>query len=520
MGQSTTRDTVVQYLEIFSRRRWSVIIPAVVIGTLTIPIVMWLPATYRSTTMITVEAQKVPEELVRSTVTIPIEERLLAISQQILSRARLERVIEKYGLYREDRQRGWEWLTTWFGRDQDPQHQPQPQSPQMLDLVERMKRNIDIQIPRGRNRDNTISISFIGESPQTVRDVTNELASLFIEENLKVREAQAEGTTEFLENELQQMKVQLETHEQQLRAFKERSMGELPDQLDANLRTLDRLQLERQVLQQSLKNAEDRYADLSRQLLAASATSSSSEASMPSDPVQRLQTLRGRLAQLRTEFRDEYPDIVLLKKEITSIESELATQGTREAQEVPSEPSGAQIAAGNPLALQVADQQREITAIKQRQQAVLDQIRDYERRVENTPLREQQLTMIVRDYDNVQRSYQGLLDKRQEAKISESLERRQKAEIFRILDPANLPFRPYTPNRPLLMLLGIFGGLAAGLGLAFLREQLDPSIQSEGDLVAATTGLPLLAVIPVIPLPGKKPARHGASPMTHVGSKP
>lgn len=515
MAQSSTREGFIQYLDIFSRRRWWVVIPAIVIATLTVPIVMWLPATYRSTTLITVEAQKVPEEFVRSTVTIPIEERLQSISQQILSRTRLERVIEKYHLYQEDRQRGWEWFTTWFGRSEDQKQGAGPDSPQMLDLVELMKRNIEIDVPRGRNRDNTISISFSGESPQTVQTVTNELASLFIEENLKVREAQAEGTTEFLETELQQVKAQLETHEQQLRAFKERSMGELPDQLETNLRTLDRLQLERQVLQQSLKNAEDRYTDLSRQLLAASA---SSEPATPTDLARRLQTLRARLADLRTEYRDEYPDIVLLRKEIASLESELASQGGREAQEVTSEPPGGQFAAGNPLAMQVADQQREISAIKQRQQAVLEQIGEYERRVENTPFREQQLAMILRDYENVQRTYQSLLAKRQEAKISESLERRQKAEFFRILDPANLPSRPDKPNRPLLMLLGILGGLAAGLGLAYLREQFDPSIQSEEDLVAATTGLPVLAVIPVIPAVKKK-SRAGASSMAHVGSE-
>ncbi|MEW6681738.1 MAG: GNVR domain-containing protein [Nitrospirota bacterium] len=515
MAQSSTRDGVDHYLEVFSRRRWWVIIPAIVIATLTVPIVMWLPATYRSTTLITVEAQKVPEEFVRSTVTIPIEERLQAISQQILSRTRLERVIEKYGLYREDRQRGWGWLTTWFGRSEDREQAARPGSPQMLDLVVLMKSNIEIEVPRARDRGNTISISFSGESPQTVQAVTNELASLFIEENLKAREAQAEGTTEFLETELQQTKVQLETHEQHLRAFKERSMGELPDQLDANLRTLDRLQLERQVLQQSLKSAEDRYADLSRQVLAAS---SASEEATPSDLARRLQTLRTRLADLRTEYRDEYPDIILLKKEIASVETELASQGSREAQEVTSASAAGQLPAGNPLAMQLADQQREINALRLRQQTVLEQIREYERRVENTPVREQQLAAILRDYENVQRSYQSLLAKRQDAKISESLERRQKAEFFRILDPANLPSRPDKPNRPLLMLLGIFGGLAAGLGLAYFREQLDPSIQSEEDLVAATTGLPLLAVIPVIPASVKKKSRSESSPTVHVGS--
>jgi hypothetical protein len=173
----------------------------------------------------------------------------------------------------------------------------------------------------------------------------------------------------------------------------------------------------------------------------------------------------------------------------------------------------------NPLVGQLADQQREVNLIKQRQQAVVDQIRDYERRVENTPQREQQLSMLMRDYENVQRTYQALLDKRQEAKIAESLERRQKAEIFRVLDPALLPQQPASPNRPLFILVGLCAGLAAGLGLAFFREQMDPSIQSEVDLVAATTGLPLLAVIPFVQDGRARTPRRDALSSTRVGSK-
>jgi hypothetical protein len=112
--------------------------------------------------------------------------------------------------------------------------------------------------------------------------------------------------------------------------------------------------------------------------------------------------------------------------------------------------------------------------------------------------------MVLRDYENVRRSYQTLLDKRQEAKIAESLERRQKAEIFRVLDPANFPERPYQPDRALLILMGIAGGLAAGIGLAVFREQLDASIKTEADLVEASTGIPMLAVVPfVAPRAGK-----------------
>jgi polysaccharide chain length determinant protein (PEP-CTERM system associated) len=518
MAQSTPRDTLVKYADLLRRRRWSVIIPFAVIGSLTVPIVLWLPATYKSTTVITVEAQKVPESFVRTTVTTPIEDRLHAISEQILSRTRLERIVEKFHLYEEPAARPSgpaAWLRGLLG--QDSLTTPGEASMAMLGAVDRMRRNITIEVPRPRGRErvstSSISISFSGEDPATVRDVTNELASLFIEENLRVREAQAEGTTEFLDSELQQLKAQLEVQEHQLRTFKERSMGELPEQLETNLRTLDRLQLERQGLQQSLKNAEDRSADLKRQLAAfADATG---EGSTPPDLERRLQILRARLADLRTEYRDEYPDIIILKKEIAAAEEELARLSSQPAQQ----PAGSEhLSAANPLAAQLADQQREINSIKQRQQTLVEQIREYERRVESTPQREQQLTMLMRDYENVQRSYQAMLDKRQEAKIAESLERRQKGEIFRVIDPALLPQRPDKPNRPLFMLVGILGGLAAGLGLAFFREQLDPSIQTEDDLIAATTGLPLLAVIPDIQPPGKKPSRPGTLPMTRVGS--
>ena len=227
----------------------------------------------------------------------------------------------------------------------------------------------------------------------------------------------------------------------------------------------------------------------------------------PSELARHLQTLKSRLAALRAEYRDEYPDVILLKKEIEEVEVQLASQQELET------PGSEANSLANSLGAQLTEQQRQIKATKQRQQANADQIQEYEKRVENTPIREQQLAMIMRDYENVQRSYQSMLDKRQEAKIAESLEQRQKGEIFRILDPAILPQRPYKPDRQLLFLLGMCGGFGVGLGLAFLREQLDPSIQSEEDLVAATTGVPLLAIVPFV-TDGAKPDKTKKPPRT------
>jgi polysaccharide chain length determinant protein (PEP-CTERM system associated) len=477
------RETIASYLTIIRRRRWSVVLPTVAISAIAVPIALLWPPTYKSTTLIMVEAQKIPQEFVRTTVTTPIEDRLKTISQQILSRTRLERVIQEFGLADEYSDSGSGWFSRLWSRNQEPGEAGSAGI--SLDLVEKMKQNIEITVRAG----NTFTVSYSGSQPEAVMNVTNKLASLFIEENLRIREAQAEGTAEFLENELATVKAKMEAQEESLRVFKERYMGELPGQLETNLRTLDRLQAERQRLQDSLRLAEDRYSALASQSVGLSAEGA--EVSTPALAL-KLQALRNRLAELRNEYKDEYPDIVALKKEIASVEADLAAQPQREsaAASVPR--------VADPAAAQLADAQREIKGIKARQQAIADQITEYERRVERTPLREQQLTQVTRDSENVRRTYQALLDKRQDARIAENLERRQKGEIFRILDPANYPDKPVKPNRMGILLMGIFLGLGSGFGLAMFREHLDISIKSEEDLLGAAPDVAILTVVPLV----------------------
>lgn len=485
MARPLQQDRALDYLDVMRRRRWAFIIPAVTIAVLTVPIVLSLRPTYKSTTLIMVEAQKVPQEFVRTTVSSPIEDRLKTISQQILSRTRLERVIREFKLYRQNDQAPAKagWATRWRNRWGKPEAERKG-SGVPLAVVERMQKNIEIMVKGG----NTFSVSYMGQDPETVMNVTNKLASLFIEENLKVREAQAEGTSEFLESELQTVRKRLEENEEELKKFKEQYMGELPGQLDANLRTLDRLQFERQRLQDSLKSAEDRYLVLSQQI---GSGLQAGERTAPALAI-RLQELRARLVNLQTEYKDEYPDVLLVKREIASVEAELK-RGPKSKETTKAggrEPSL--------VSFQLTEQEREITSIKRREQEVAAQIKQYEQRVDRTPAREQQLTQVLRDYENARKNYQTLLDKRQDARIAESLERRQKGEMFRILDPANYPETPFKPNRVRLMLLGLVVALGAGMGTALLREQLDPSLQGEDGLIDATPGIPLLATVPFV----------------------
>lgn len=523
MAQPEKRDIVSEGIEALRRRRWSFAIPTVVVSVLAVPIVLSLPATYRSSTLILVEAQKVPEEFVKATVTEDVEQRLNSITQQILSRTRLERVIEEFGLYRSaQRSEG-------ASSERGTGGAAPVSGGVSFALVEQMKRNIQI-IVNDRRDGNTFSISYEGDDPDTVMHVTNRLAALFIEENLKAREAQAEGTSEFLEMEVQRMKGDLETQEAALRAFKQQHMGELPEQLDANLRTLDRLQMENRTLQDGLRNAEDRLELLTRSTAGGQSRSDLAVSTLSA----RLQAAKARLATLLTEYKEEYPDVVLARKEIEALEMTQAGEKTESSlspvadvhveqdESIPhvhDEPTP-HVRAGadgtSPVSTaELVDQRQQIAAIKRRQQFVDAQIRALEQHVENTPVREQQLAIILRDYDNVQKGYQSLLDKRQNARIAESLERRQKGEIFRVLDPANRPERPYKPNRALLILLGVVIGLGSGIGLVMLREQLDASIRTEEELIGASAGIPLLAVIPLRePSPGRLTAARGSTTTT------
>ncbi len=499
MPDAPLQDQIQTYRKVVWRWKWYLVVPTVLAVAVTVPVVMSLPPVYQSTTLIMIEPQKVPAEFVKPTITVPVEERLKTISQQVLSRTRLERIIDEFKLYQDESgPESPQWLSavfSWFGvrpRELDDA------KPLKLDLVERMRKNTTIGVTGG----NSFSISYSGADPVQVRDVTNKLASLFIEENLKVREEQAEGTAEFLESELERVKTKLEEQENEVRAFKQRYMGELPGQLDANLRTLDRLQNEKNSLDEQMRSAQERY-DALRQLELLEVDPLSGKGA-PTGPLEmRLQTLKNRYNELLRKYKDDYPDVVSVKKEITQLEAEA------EAKRSSDQAGNQHEETDQTEALSPRDEMAPVIAgIKDRRNEVVKQIRLYQERVDNTFLREQQLTMILRDYENINKGYQGLLEKRQNARIAESLERRQKGEIFRVLDPADLPERPYKPNRLKLIAIGCLFGLGLGMGLAFLREQLDGSIQDESELIR-TTRLPVLGVIPFI---AAKPVKRDRGP--------
>ena len=324
-------------------------------------------------------------------------------------------------------------------------------------------------------------------------NVTNKLASIFIEENLRIREQLVEGTADFLNVELQRLREKLEEQEQALSQYKQRYMGVLPSQLNANLRTLDRLQLQLQSLATSIRDTEDRKMLLNR-LTAPGGTKLAPAVSglMLRDPrIGQLQTLERRLMELQAEYTESYPDILITKQKIAQLEADLRSDNTlSSASGVPVVQGSAPISSQQPISFE-----QEIARMKEQQQDILNQITLYEKRVEDTPRRELELTKLTRDYGSTQQAYGALLSKAGNAKISENLEKRQKGERFRIIDPANLPETPFKPDLSKLLLFGLMLGAGVSGALIFMLEKLDTTIKKSGEL-EEQFGLPVLGVIP------------------------
>jgi polysaccharide chain length determinant protein (PEP-CTERM system associated) len=491
------------YIEIFLRRIWYIIIPFVIVIAGAAIYAFTAPKVYRASTLILVTPQKVPEAFVRPTVTSKIEDRLQSISQEIMSRTRLEQVISEFKLYPEAKSRNSE------------------------EVVEEMRRNIQVEL---KGKEGFFSISYMGKDPRTITTVTNKLASLFIEENLKLREQQAQGTSEFLSIELSSTKVKLDEQEKTMTNFRRQHFGELPEQRDANLQVLGQLQLLYQRVGESMRSAQDRKLVIQKQmndmeLLLASFPDISPNiregSRSPLIPVRdpqevQLEQLKNQLADLLTKYTEKHPDIMIVKRRIAELEAKIEKDKLEKKAEEKIVSTGLPVPEGetkeakkdgksalrlNPqykeMEKQLIATELEIQRLREEEVKVKAQINLYRGRIENTPLREQEMTLIGRDYQNTKESYQTLLKKSQEAMQAENLERRQKGEQFKVIDPARLPEKPFKPDVPKILLFGLLLGMGSGFGLAFFREQMDRSFRDAEDL-EATLGFKVLTNIPKV----------------------
>lgn len=452
----------------WSRRKWLGILVVLLPLTAGVSIIMALPDLYQSTALVMIERQQVPEAFVRPTVTSQLEIRLQTISQEILSRSRLENLIQRFNLYPEMRT---------------------PTSSEQA--VDRLRNDIRLDLKSSDNSragtTTAFALSYRGRDPQTVALVTNTLAGFYIEENLKARERQATGTAEFLRVQLGEAKKRLDEQEARVSALRRRYLGQLPQQMQGNLATLESL------TQQLRVNSDNQVRLVERRdQLAAQLTQVRAEAGDETDEM-RLARFRRELSLLRIKYTDLWPDIIRLKDEIATIEKQIAEPKPKTPAKAPAAPSPEVIRVQETLGMA----QTELKLAKQDEQRIRRAIDLYQTRVENTPKSEQEFLEMTRDYEATRELYQTLSKRYDEALLAESMEQRQKGEQFRVLDSALPSSVPTAPKRSRLLLACIAGSLALGAGAVVLVEMLDTSFHSTDDLRTYTT-VPVLVSIPRI----------------------
>jgi polysaccharide chain length determinant protein (PEP-CTERM system associated) len=475
-------------LRIAWRRRWLLVLPLIVTILGGVMYAFSLPEQWMSTALIQVVPQQVPEAYVRSTVTMRIEDRLDSIKQLILSRTKLEAIIQEFNLYPDERRGGL-----------------------MEEVVDRMRNNdISMAVAKG----DAFRISFINSDPKLAMRVTERITSLFIAENLRDREVVAERSSQFLESQLNEVRTQMENTEKKLAAYRIKNQGTLPDQVQTNLQAVTNLQLQIQQVAEGINRDRESRLFLQRQLadLNDSSTPVPSAPTTPaapgSDPAaavgtgssaDRLEAARTELRRMELRFTPEHPDIIRMKRIISNLERQVEQEALAQPlSNTTPRISPQDVARANrakELQTQIANLDRSMAS----KQAEVDRLRTtaagYQSRVEVAPTRESELTALLRDYSTYTDQYRSLLAKNQEAKMSANLERRQGGEQFRLLDPARIPERPFSPNRPKILAMALAIGLAIGGGLIALLEYRDRSLRTDDD-VMLVLALPVLAVIP------------------------
>jgi len=464
-------------LGVLTRHRWLVLVPASATVFATLVVLSLLPNRYSSEAILLVVQQQVPQRYVLPTTTTDISEALEATKQEVLSRTRLLGIIDEFNLYAKERKR---------------------LSPEAL--VEKIGHDIEIKPFESHSvqKDvNSFKISFVADNPQLAQEVTSKLTSLFIQQNTETREHQATTTTNFLNEQTEATKAKLAEAEEQVRNFKMHHLGELPEQQQGNLALLNGLQAQLQNTILSLSRAQEQ-----RQYLE---SLSGYRALMAQSELNRLQSERANLLNLYTA---KYPAVIKIDEKIAQTEalikmltpastSPVVTENP--ALDVPNRPSAApkEDLTIAQLRSQLESNRLEIENLAKEEKQLKASIQQYQVRLNQTPVREQELAGILRNYELLKQDYAEKLNKEMESQMAGNLEKRQEGQQFRLIDRPSLPTVPTSPNRVKISLGGAAGGIGLGLALALLMDMRDRSFHSEDEL-SKSLAFPFVVGVPLI----------------------
>jgi polysaccharide biosynthesis transport protein len=473
------------------RRRWwfSVTACAVAIGAAIGSFL--IPNRYKSEATILVQQQQIPDRYVVPNSTIDLEQALRAMTHDVLSRPRLLQIISKFDLYPRQRSR--------LSSEQ---------------LVELMREDISIEALEGQNQAqkeaNAFTISYIGSDPKVVRQVTSQLTSLFINEDLRSQEQRDITTTNFLTSQLAAAQHDLDEKEQRLRAFKMANLGELPEEREGNLQVLNGLQMQLQNANAALARANEQHAYLESLLAQYQSLSLAGLASPTTTSANPIETVQSGLNRLKTQraallgiLTPQHPDVKRIDREIAETKAllvQLQSTKTLASGSKPSSSSSGSTATDITVAQlnsQLKENQLEASNDAAQVKQLQQQISEYQHRLNLTPVREEQLTDLRREYDLSKKNYDDLYAKKTQSALATDLQKNQQGQQFRLIEPPNLPTKPFTPNRLKIAFGGIVVGIAFGIGLAFFVEIRDASLHSEKQL-RERFDLPVVVAFPLL----------------------
>lgn len=521
-------------LKILRRRKREFLIPFVLIFMSITFIALLLPPVYKATTTILIEEQQIPSEYVKSTITGYVEQRLQTITQQIMSYSNLLKIIEEFDLYPEMRKAN-----------------------PIEEVINKMREDIKLETistetsgtKGGRPVSATIAftLSYEGNDPVKVQKVTNALASLYLEYNLKMREEQASSTELFLEQESKEIEAQLRALEAQISNFKQAHIGELPEFATINIQAIERLERDLDNIDSQIRSLKEQKVYLEGQLALVEpfAPVKTEEGKLMASPMERLKYLKLKLTSLQATLSPNHPDILRLKREIKALEAQvgnvndinekikelkelkaqLAELESKRGPEYPdvklltkkikaleeeiskvnsTEVNNPGMSLGTPdnpayinLLTQISSVDVQINSLEQRKKEIKKKIEDYQRKLEKIPIVEKTYNMLLADYENLRNKYNELMNKLMEAKIAKELEESQRGERFTIIDPAKVPEKPYKPKRLAIILIGFVLALGGGIASTALMEYIDHSIKNPEE-VQSLINIPLFTVLPYI----------------------
>ncbi len=520
------------YVAIFHRRRTLIVLAGGVLLGLSLAAAFLWPATYKSMATILIEEQEIPSELVHSTITSYADQRIETIKQQVMSRTTLWKVVEQYNLYPDLRRT-------------NPAEE----------VVKRFTKEIEVEVISADVVDKrtqhptkatiAFTVAYQSNSPELAQQVANELTSLFLGQNLKSRERQAQEATSFLQQEAENLSTHIGEVDEKIATFKHRASGALPELMPLNLQLMSQSDRELLDIDQQIRTLEERKNYLEGELATIKPNTPimSVTGERILDSAERLRALHAEYAGASANQSPEHPDILKMKQEIEALEKEtgqrpeieeaskqlidaratLAASSKRLGSDHPDvvqarrtikalEQQVRQLGSAplrkpmlrpeNPAYINLQAQLNSATssldALRATRTAVKLRLQDYAGRLERTPEMEPDYLFLTRDRDTSGQKYQDIRSRLLEAKVSEGLEVQRKGERFSLIDPPSLPEKPDKPNRLAIVLLGFILALAGGIGSGAAAESLDHSIRTPEQL-AQLTQLSPLAVIPFMP---------------------